>query len=61
MEEGYKGYNIVEFRGGYYGIAQGEGAFNVEKLNRNEYKRCVASGSIDEVKRMVDELIVQGL
>jgi len=57
IEEGYKGYNIVAFRGGYYGLGQGEGAFDVDKVNSNEYKRCFAGGSVAEVKGLIDESV----
>jgi hypothetical protein len=53
--EGYKGFNIVRFADGYYALAQDEGEFDIGKINRNEYSRCFAGESVNEVKRIIDD------
>ncbi|MBN2138005.1 MAG: CDP-glycerol glycerophosphotransferase family protein [Sedimentisphaerales bacterium] len=58
IEEGHRGYNIVRFGDKYYGIAQEEGAFEIEKARENEYKRCFAGNSVNEVRTYIDRQAV---
>lgn len=59
VEEGYRGCNVVQFRHEYYGLAQNEGAFDIGKANRNEYKRCFVGSSTDQVKQAIDQSVVE--
>ncbi len=59
VEGGYEGYNIIYCAGKYYALAQGEGAFDTRKANRNEYKRCFVGSSTDKVKQAVDRSVGQ--
>lgn len=56
VEEDYKGFNIIFYRGTYYALDQDGGAFDINKINRKEYERCYAGDSLVEVKGCVDEL-----
>jgi hypothetical protein len=59
VEGGYEGYNIIYCAGKYYALAQGEGAFDIRKASRNEYKRCFVGSSIDQVKQAIDQSVVE--
>ncbi len=59
VEGGYEGYNIIYCADKYYGLAQGEGAFDIGKANRNEYKRCFVGSSIDQIRQAIDQSVVQ--
>lgn len=58
IEKGYKEYNIIQFMDLYYGLAQEEGDFSAEKLNKKRYVRIVRGSSIEEVKRKIEEPIL---
>ena len=59
VEGGYEGYNIIYCADKYYALAQGEGAFDIRKANRNEYKRCFVGSSTDQVRQAIDQSVVQ--
>jgi hypothetical protein len=59
VEGGYEGYNIIYCAGKYYALAQGEGAFDIGKADRNEYKRCVVGSSTDQVKQAINQSVVE--
>lgn len=59
VEGGYEGYNIIYCADKYYALAQGEGAFDIRKANRNEYKRCIVGSSTDQVRQAVDRSVGQ--
>lgn len=59
VEEDYKGFNIIFCEDKLYGIAQSEGAFEIKKVEKGEYGRCVISKSTDEVKHLIDQLIME--
>lgn len=52
--EGYKGFNLVRYDGRVYGILQGDGAFDIERVRRNDYTALYAASTIDDVKRQID-------
>lgn len=54
IEEGYKGFNIIKFNGEYYGLAQKEGAFDIDKVKHRIYHQCFIGKSIAEVKNLID-------
>jgi radical SAM protein with 4Fe4S-binding SPASM domain len=54
-EENYKGYNIISFRGRFYGLAQGEGRLDLNRVGAEGY-RCVVGESPQEVKELVERL-----
>lgn len=50
IEEGYKSFNIIAFDGMYYGLAQGEGAFDIMKVREKQYQNCFEGTSAEQVK-----------
>lgn len=56
VEGGFLGFNILTFKGKYYGLGKNEGAFEIEKFESNEYKMSVVGDSIEEVKRLATKL-----
>ena len=54
IEEGYKNFNIIEFDGMYYGLAQGEGAFDIQNVKDKKYQKCFEGASMNEIKRLID-------
>lgn len=59
IEEGYKGFNIISCGDKFYGLAQEEGAFNINRVKNNQYKKCFVSTSIGGVKDLIDRFEVQ--
>lgn len=57
IEEGYNEFNIIAFEGRFYGLAQGEGAFDIKKVNENGYQACLEGASATEVKRLIDQTL----
>jgi hypothetical protein len=55
LAEGYRGFNLVRYGKKIYAIPQAEGAFDIERINRSEYGRWFSGGSLDKVKRLVDQ------
>jgi hypothetical protein len=55
LTEGYRGFNLIRYGKKIYAIPQAEGAFDIERINRNEYGRWFSGGSLDKVKRLVDQ------
>jgi hypothetical protein len=53
VEENYYGFNIIYYRGAWYGLAQDEGAFEPSKLHRHQYRRCLTAVNADTVKMLV--------
>ncbi|MCK4602634.1 MAG: glycosyltransferase family 2 protein [Phycisphaerae bacterium] len=56
LEEGYKQFNILFFGGRFYGLSQGEGAFDIARQQSGEYELCLEGETIEEVKRLIDKL-----
>ena len=52
-KEGYKGFNILELNGRYFGIPQGEGPFSLQKVRSGEYSRSFVS---DEYRAVIDQI-----
>jgi len=44
--QGYKGFNIIFYKGKYYGITQNEGAFSMKKIKSGGYKELFSSKSL---------------
>ncbi len=55
VEDNHKGYNIISFRGRFYGPAQGEGRLDFNRVGVEGY-RCVVGESPQEVKELVERL-----
>jgi hypothetical protein len=54
IEEAYKGeFNIIKYGDKYYGLPQNEGAFDVKKIEKREYKRFFVGNSVGEVKALI--------
>src|SRR5439155_3169268 len=61
LETGYWGFDIIEFGSKIYALGQGQGAFDVQKFERDEYERCFVSETEEEVKEQVDEIAVNDM
>jgi hypothetical protein len=59
LEEGYRGFNLIGYDKRIYAIPQAEGAFEIERIKRNEYGQWFSATSLDEVKRLVDQSIAE--
>jgi len=55
VEQGYQGFNIIERNRKYYALAQSEGAFKMDKVTRNGYKKLFIADSIQEAKDWIDQ------
>jgi hypothetical protein len=49
VTEGYMGFNILVWNGRYFGIPQGEGAFDIRRVNRRDYSRSFVSDDFGEL------------
>jgi hypothetical protein len=59
LVEGYRGaFNIIRVGPNYYALAQDEGEFALEKVQRGEYRRCVVASSMEELKRRLEATVV---
>jgi hypothetical protein len=56
QEEGYLGYNIIRYRGVYYGIPQSEGEFIHQNFLAGDYQGAVSGKTVDEVRKAVANL-----
>ena len=55
IEEGYRHvFNIIRFGDRYYGLAQSEGPFSIETVERGGYRQCFVSSTIDDLKDQLD-------
>lgn len=54
VEEGYKGFNLIEAAGRVYAIPQGEGAFDPVKIREHGYSSSHVGASLAEVKSRID-------
>jgi predicted O-methyltransferase YrrM len=54
IEENYSGFNIICYKGAYYGLSQREGAFDPIKVASGEYQKCYSGKSKEEVKEKID-------
>jgi hypothetical protein len=50
IEEGYRGYNILYYRGSWYGLGQNEGAFDETRAREHGYQRCISGNTILAVR-----------
>jgi SAM-dependent methyltransferase len=51
IEEGYCGaFNIIRCGDRYFALAQDEGAFSIERVQRGSYRRCLAAPTIERLK-----------
>ena len=55
IEEGYNNFNIIVFGGLFYGLAQGEGAFDIVKFKNNHYQACFEGTSVEQVRLLIDQ------
>lgn len=53
VEEGYKGFNLIECAGRIYAIPQGEGAFDPVRIREHGYSSSHVGGSTIEVKAQI--------
>lgn len=56
-EEGFKGFNIIQAGNRFFGLAPDEGIFDLNKVARGEYRRCIEGASILAVKERIDESV----
>ena len=59
LESGYRNFNIIQYGEEIYAIPQGEGAFEIERINRNEYNPWFSGRSLDEVQRLIDQYVAK--
>jgi hypothetical protein len=59
VEEGYRGFNLIRYDKTIYAIPQVEGAFEIERINRNEYNPWFSGRSVDEVQRLIDQYLLK--
>jgi hypothetical protein len=59
VEEGYKGFNLLGYGEKIYAIPQGEGAFEIDRIKKNNYSRWFSGGSLDEIKRRLDQVSIE--
>lgn len=50
VEEGYLGFNIIQYHDLWYGLGQEEGEFLIAKAKTGGYERCIPGGSLAAVK-----------
>jgi radical SAM protein with 4Fe4S-binding SPASM domain len=55
LEEGYNRFNIISYQGRFYGLAQREGRFDLDRVSTEDY-RCVVGESPEKVKQLIDAL-----
>jgi len=55
LEQNYHGFNLVLFRDRVYAIPQPEGAFEIERVEKNGYSRSFQGSSAQEVKKAIDK------
>ncbi len=53
VEEGYLGFNILRYRGVWYGLHQGEGEFEPEKVKMGAYTRLYCGESQESVRQII--------
>jgi hypothetical protein len=60
LEEGYRGFNLITYDRTIYAIPQAEGAFELERIRRDQYTRWFSGKSLDEVKSVVNQALAAG-
>ncbi|MBP0021212.1 MAG: class I SAM-dependent methyltransferase [Cyanobacteria bacterium SBLK] len=53
--EGYKGFNLLQVGKVFYGIPQGEGAFDRKRIEQGDYSTFFFSNSLEEVENEIDK------
>ena len=56
-EEGFMGFNIIEYQNFFYAILQSDGAFNIERVKQNNYTHLAKGESLKEVKQSVQQIL----
>jgi hypothetical protein len=59
VHSGYRSFNIIQYGEQIYAIPQGQGAFEIERINRNEYNPWFSGRSVDEVQRLIDQYLLK--
>lgn len=54
IEKGVKGFNIYICGDRFFGLAETEGSFDVNKAEHGQYRRCIEGASLREVKQNID-------
>jgi hypothetical protein len=54
IEEGYRRYNIIGYGARIYAIPQGEGAFAMDRIQKNDYSRWFSGCSLNAVKQQIN-------
>jgi hypothetical protein len=57
----YRGYNIIRFGIRYYGIRQGDGAFEPDRFRRGRFRNAVQGADLATVKHGIDAHVYAGL
>ncbi|QSH41295.1 hypothetical protein P0136_08775 [Lentisphaerota bacterium ZTH] len=53
--ENYHAFNIIEYMGGFYGILQNEGAFDINRIMNGGYSASFAGNSQAQVRERIDD------
>lgn len=53
VEEGYLGFNIIQYHSLWYGLGQEEGEFLIAKAKSGGYRRCIPGASLAAVKASI--------
>jgi hypothetical protein len=56
IEAGYKGFNIVEYSGVYYGFPQSQGPFCATEIGTKAYNRLPSASSPEAVRQQIDAM-----
>jgi GT2 family glycosyltransferase len=54
VEEGYRDHNIIFWNDRYYALAQSEGAFEPQRVERGAQPNCLEARSVAELKQVLD-------
>jgi hypothetical protein len=55
----YKGFSFFQARASVYAIRENEGPFDPNRIENDEYSRWFVGSSVEEIKRMIDESVIQ--
>jgi hypothetical protein len=57
--EGYRGFNIIVTNGQFFAIPQGEGSFELQRLQNKIYSKSFVADDYDEITRQIDNALDQ--
>ena len=57
VEEGYRGFNIMQASGAYHAIPQGEGAFEMRRAQAGQYSHWFSHSDLKRVRSEIDAVV----